>query len=551
MRRIIRAGWAVTIVLSAIAATPPLVVSADPAVTGYPSILSVAGDSISTAFNASPSDGFDDPPHSWATGTADAVNSHYRRILAGNPGISGRNPNCAMNGARMVDLPGGLACAAGPRAEYVAILMGGNDVCAPTEEAMTPVADFASQFRSALATYTPGSPDVRIFVASIPDIYQLWSLFHEDPNAVAVWSTYGICPSMLAAPQSLAQADVDRRARVRQRNTDYNAQLAAVCAEFVHCRFDGKAVFNTVITPVDVAIDYFHPSIPGQALLAAVTWAATFDFTDGVPPSASATASESAGGHLVSLSATDNIAVSGLEHRVGTGAYQRHVGAVLVLYGSTITYRAVDVNGNSSATSSFTSTVGVPVLSPAASRPAGAVALSWSASPSAASNTVTYRVLRSTAGAGAYTVVADRVVGLEHTDTPAADGSYDYTVEAVVGTSVSAPSNVAAGLSDRSAPTAAQLTAATGTTTGSARLSWTVASDAGTGVSSYTVRYVQANSCPAASAASYPQGYAAGNVTWATITGLSSGKRYCFYVSATDGAGNVGSASNVAAAKAK
>ena len=76
--------------------------------------------------------------------------------------------------------------------------------------------------------------------------------------------------------------DVARRNRVRQRNIDYNTQLAQVCALYVTCRFDNNAVFNTPFVRSDVTTrDYFHPSVAGQAKLAAVTWAATFDFASG------------------------------------------------------------------------------------------------------------------------------------------------------------------------------------------------------------------------------------------------------------------------------
>src|SRR5437660_5022841 len=84
---------------------------------------------------------------------------------------------------------------------------------------------------------------------------------------------------MLAKMQSTAHPDVDRRNRVSQRLVDFNTQLAEVCAGYSHCRFDNNAVFNTAFTPSDVSTrDYFHPSISGQAQLAAVSYAAGYDF---------------------------------------------------------------------------------------------------------------------------------------------------------------------------------------------------------------------------------------------------------------------------------
>jgi len=122
-------------------------------------------------------------------------------------------------------------------------------------------------------------PNARVFVSSIPDIHQLFTLYRCDLGANAVWAIAGICQSMLASPFSNSTADVQRRTRVRQRNIDYNTQLAQVCALYVRCRFDGNAVFNTAFVRSDVTTrDYFHPSVSGQAKLAAVTWAALGTF---------------------------------------------------------------------------------------------------------------------------------------------------------------------------------------------------------------------------------------------------------------------------------
>ena len=61
---------------------------------------------------------------------------------------------------------------------------------------------------------------------------------------------------------------------VLQRVKDYNTALATVCAEFAQCRWDGGATFDTPFTTADVStVDYFHPSLAGQAKLATTTWA--------------------------------------------------------------------------------------------------------------------------------------------------------------------------------------------------------------------------------------------------------------------------------------
>ena len=158
------------------------------------------------------------------------VNSHYRRILAANPRISGRNYNDAKTGGKMVDLAGQVQSAIAQQAEYVTILMGANDVCTSSESTMTPVATLRSQLQSALTTLSAGLPNARIFVASIPDVYHLWQILHTNFAAVLTWSIGGICQSLLANPMSTSSTDNARRLRVRQRSIDDNAAIAAVCA---------------------------------------------------------------------------------------------------------------------------------------------------------------------------------------------------------------------------------------------------------------------------------------------------------------------------------
>jgi PKD repeat protein len=142
-----------------------------------------------------------------------------------------------------------------------------------------------------MATLTTASPDTHVYVVSIPDVYQLWNLFRGDFWARFIWSVGDVCQSLLANPTSTEQVDVQRRAEVRQRAIDFNTQLAQVCAAYVdRCRFDNNAVFNTQFAKGDVSGDYFHPSVAGQAKLAAVTWAAGYAWTASPPPNEPPTA---------------------------------------------------------------------------------------------------------------------------------------------------------------------------------------------------------------------------------------------------------------------
>jgi hypothetical protein len=338
---------AAAFVVALVAAAP---VAAQPAIVGYPSSMASTGDSITRAFNLCFFPFTDCPSASWSTGTNTTVNSHYRRILAAQPAISGRNFNDAVSGADMADLNAQAQRAVAQGAQYVTIEMGANDVCASNEAGVTDPDVLEEQFRAAMVTLSTGLPNARIYTVSIPRVYRLWSVLRTNASARFVWTVFGICQSMLANPGSTAPADEQRRLRVDAKNAEFNVRLAEVCAEYLHCRFDNNTVFNYPFTAVHVTSrDYFHPSITGQTVLAAETWRVGFNFTDVVPPTSTHTFS--AGVVTLQTASPD---AKGIEYRLDGGAWARYTQPVLLPSGSTITWRAVDVNGNAEATHSLT-----------------------------------------------------------------------------------------------------------------------------------------------------------------------------------------------------
>jgi lysophospholipase L1-like esterase len=236
-----------------------------------PRRMAAIGDSITQAADACCWYG-DHPANSWSTGGAswDGILSHYERIRAGNPSVTAYNDS--VSGARMSDAPGQAAKAVSQGAKYVTILMGANDLCTSSTSTMTSVDTFRSQFRQTLATLKSGAPSARILVASIPNVYHLWELYRYDLIAQSVWAAAGICQSLLSLSNTSTQRDA-----VRTRNIAFNAVLAEECAAYTNCRFDGNAVFNYSFSKGQVSkLDYFHPSLSGQAALASVTWATSW-----------------------------------------------------------------------------------------------------------------------------------------------------------------------------------------------------------------------------------------------------------------------------------
>jgi lysophospholipase L1-like esterase len=318
----------------------------DPERVGYPRSMAALGDSITTAFFSNPGNIQDAPENSWSTGTAAAVNSHYTRILAAQPAIAGKNSNLAVFGAKVSALAGQVTQAISSSSEYVTILMGANDVCTFNEAGMTAVTTFRSQFSDALTALSAGLPDARILVVGLPDVYKVWQVAHGETQAQQIWTTFQVCQTMLQNPASMATADVERRARVRQRNLDYNTQLAEVCAQFIHCRYSNALAASSFLL-TDLAQDYYHPSIAGQAKLAAATYAQGFNFSDMAAPVSTARSSRASGGmYQLSISASDDAGVAGIEYRLAAGPWQRYQSPLSVAADAEVIYRAVDSNGN-------------------------------------------------------------------------------------------------------------------------------------------------------------------------------------------------------------
>ena len=248
-------------VAAAAVAAPPL-----------PDSIAAIGDSITQAVDVCCFYG-NWPSQSWSTGFVplDGIASHYERVRAQNPRVRGNRWNNAVSGAQMADAPAQARATVRQGAEYVTILMGANDLCG-SEGTLTPTATFRAQFAKTLDILRSGLPDSHVFVASIPNLYQLWSILRADRVAQAVWQAVGICPSM----RSLLSSPAGRRAFV-ERQRKLNDILRDVCASWSRCRFDNYLTYNYDFSRSLVSkLDYFHPSRSGQATLAYLTWNASW-----------------------------------------------------------------------------------------------------------------------------------------------------------------------------------------------------------------------------------------------------------------------------------
>ncbi|MBF8189839.1 SGNH/GDSL hydrolase family protein [Nonomuraea sp. K274] len=246
-----------------------------------PEIMAALGDSISTGFNAC---GWyvSCASRSWSAGDHREVSSHYLRLSRMSGTLQKHNHNFAAPGATSADLLGQVKKAVAAKADYVTILIGAQDACVRTEQAMTPVQTYRRRLDEALTELRAGMPRARVLIASIPDLRRLWEVGRNNAIARTFWTLGRICPTMLTAPSSVKRADAERRERVRARVMAYNRAAAAACATYgPHCRTDGGAVFSFPFTLDHVSKwDYFHPSAAGQRVLAEQTFRRGFGWLD-------------------------------------------------------------------------------------------------------------------------------------------------------------------------------------------------------------------------------------------------------------------------------
>src|SRR5215208_4557498 len=261
------------IVLALVVVLAGLVAQPAWAAPPLPSSMAAIGDSITRAYDVCCAYG-DHPGQSWSTGSTsyDGIASHYERIRQLNSAITGHGYNDAVTGAKMAAAPTQAGQAVSQGARYVTILLGANDLCTSSVSTMTSTDSFRAQFSQALVTLMAQDRKPYVFVSSIPNIYQLWQVLHTNSTARWVWANFHICQSMLGATRT--EAD---RQLVVAREQAFNQILAEECARYSRCRWDNKAVYDYRFSASQVsALDFFHPSLSGQAALARVTWAASW-----------------------------------------------------------------------------------------------------------------------------------------------------------------------------------------------------------------------------------------------------------------------------------
>jgi lysophospholipase L1-like esterase len=248
-----------------------------------PALLGAIGDSYSQAWSVTPAYLRDHTQFSWVIGTdsKSGVDSLLQRFKA--LGVSPLVVDAATSGKKMVDAerqavlvvsaakklaPGQIA--------YVTFELGTNDLC---DDPKTDPNVFESELRSAVTTLQAGLPaGSRILMLPVPDFSHLRDITQADPTARAALA---VPPSNRCAP-FLGDNSPATVGQARTYLGIYDASLKKVCGEIdsaaaakLTCLYDQAHLSLDDFTLNDLStVDYFHPSLSGQAKLAAAAWAA-------------------------------------------------------------------------------------------------------------------------------------------------------------------------------------------------------------------------------------------------------------------------------------
>lgn len=282
--------------------------SSSPASPALPAMLATIGNSYTQAWSVSPAYRKDHPGYSWAVGDVkgDGVFSLRERFEALGDNVA--VVDAATSGKKMSDAARQateIVTAAASLVPGATVLvtfeLGTNDLCdTPTTDPAT----FETQLRAAVAILRTGLPSgSEILMLSVPDFSHFYAITRANAEARTILneaSHAGTCAPFLGwdSPLTIPAA--------RQLLATYNATLDQVCDEIeatdgqagrLHCRSNEALLSEKDFGIKDLStVDYFHPSLSGQAKMAASAWAAGYWANVQLPPGAAALALGDAGG---------------------------------------------------------------------------------------------------------------------------------------------------------------------------------------------------------------------------------------------------------------
>jgi hypothetical protein len=255
------------------APTPSPLPSRTSPYVGYPDSIAVIGHKTAAGWMTDPlHPSAEVRANSWATGTNPAVNSVYQRILERHPKIAGHATNLSRVEATFdrANIQAGLAVGMRPPPDLVIFQILDYDLPCPL--LAMDVTDYHDSMVAALKTMQRGAPNTRVFVLSQfgrPET-GIESLTEAERaqfgTSLAGFPCAGLDPVGNFYPQGMAE--------FMRLVHGLEGAVKAACGEFPMCRYDGGAFGRVDLDREDLATDFFHMSIQGEATAAATAWAA-------------------------------------------------------------------------------------------------------------------------------------------------------------------------------------------------------------------------------------------------------------------------------------
>ena len=128
--------------------------------------------------------------------------------------------NMAKGGARSKDLPKQAIKLAKKKVDYATILIGANNLCDWKTSNQQQLDQFEKDVRTSINTLLESNRNIKIFLAPVPDMYNLWWINRNNNKCTKMWDTFNICSSILSSSLTDGQ-----REEFKQRWEDLNRTL--------------------------------------------------------------------------------------------------------------------------------------------------------------------------------------------------------------------------------------------------------------------------------------------------------------------------------------
>ena len=212
--------------------------------------------------------------NSWATGTADGLDSIYQRMVALHPETEGRVANAAHGGAVASSLTTQATTALqSVRAPELAIIqtIDGDIRCDGTDDDHVP--EFGAAVDDALTKITDASPDTKILIITQPgrpasELESMADLINSEAAARAVYT--GPAPCGMVDDSGAQQPE--NIATLTSIIGSYETEQARVCAKYPACSTDEGSLATFRREPSMVSSDFNHLNVEGQSDLAEAVW---------------------------------------------------------------------------------------------------------------------------------------------------------------------------------------------------------------------------------------------------------------------------------------